>query len=221
MNIGLTVCWSVIAILLGYCGVCCYLHGAKLRVEWPRLFKMRKSKLFYLVAGLCICGTMIVLFQVTYQLTLLNQIKLLSLVLVILPTAAVDLRVHKMPNQFLLVGFAIRIILLGVAFLDSTRTAWAETKDCLIGAFVYGGFFLLMLLVFKNSIGMGDIKLFALIGFYQGLWGAFSSVFFSLLASFFLSIFLLITKKKDRHDLVAFGPCILIGTFISICLSGM
>lgn len=221
MDIGIAACWSVIALLLGYWGANGYLHGIKLKEEWPRLFRFSRNKCLYLLVGACLCATMIVVFRVTYKMSLLNQMRLLSLVLVILPTAAVDLRMHKMPNQFLLAGLVIRALLLGVSYTDNTRSAWTETKDCLIGAVVYGGFFLLMLLMFKNSVGMGDIKLFALIGLYQGLWGAFSSVFFSLLASFFLSIFLLITKKKGRHDVVAFGPCILIGTFASICLSGM
>ena len=221
MNIGITAFWSVIALVLGLWGACSYLHNVKLKEEWAHFFKLSKSKFIYLAVGICFCTTMIVMFQVTYKMPLLKQMKLLSLILVILPTAAVDFRVHKMPNQFLLAGLIIRILLLGVFYLDGVGPAWTETKDCLIGSVVYGGFFLLMLLLFKNSVGMGDIKMFFLIGLYQGLWGAFSSVFFSLLASFVLAIFLLLTKKKQRHDVVAFGPCILIGTFVSICLSGM
>ena len=221
MEIGITTCWSILAIALGYWAVCSYLHGVRLAEERQWLFHISRNKGVYLAAGAVICAIMIVLFQLTYHLSLIDQLKLLSLTLVILPTAAADLRVHKMPNQFLLAGLIVRVLLLGAAYLINSRSAWIETKDCLLGAVVYGGFFLVLLLVFKNSIGMGDVKLFALMGVYQGLWGAFSSVFFSLLASFFLSIFLLITKKKGRHDVVAFGPCILIGTVVSICLSGM
>ena len=126
-----------------------------------------------------------------------------------------------MPNQFLIAGLVLRVILFGAEFAVDSRSALTTLKDCAIGAVVYGAFFLLLLLVFKNSVGMGDVKLFALMGFYQGLWGAFSSVFFSLLVTFVLSVFLLITKKKKRNDVIAFGPSILLGTVISICLSGM
>ena len=81
----------------------------------------------------------------------------------------------------------------------SPSTVLDSLKDGVIGAAVIGLFFLLISLVFKNSMGMGDIKLFALMGLYQGLWGAFNSVFFSLLVSFFLALGLLISKKKKRR----------------------
>lgn len=60
----------------------------------------------------------------------------------------------------------------------SPSTVLDSLKDGVIGAAVIGLFFLLISLIFKNSMGMGDIKLFALMGLYQGLWGAFNSVFF-------------------------------------------
>ena len=80
---------------------------------------------------------------------------------------------------------------------------------------------MVLLLAFKNSIGMGDIKLFAVMGLYQGLWGVINSVFFSLAASFVISIAFLITKKKGRKDSIAFAPSIFVGTVVAICLAGM
>lgn len=65
------------------------------------------------------------------------------------------------------------------------------------------------------------MKLFAVMGLYQGLWGAVNSVFFSLLASFVVSVALLISKKKGRKDTISFGPSILIGTIAAIGLAGM
>ena len=106
-------------------------------------------------------------------------------------------------------------------FISSPATGFLILKDNLVGAAVIGIFFFLLFLVFKNSIGMGDIKLFAVMGLYQGLWGAVNSVFFSLVVSFVLSVGLLITRKKGRKDTIPFGPSILIGTAIAIGLAGM
>ena len=89
------------------------------------------------------------------------------------------------------------------------------------GAIIIGGFFLIILLIFKNSIGMGDVKLFALMGLYQGLLGVFNSVFFSLIVSFFISIILLMLKRKNRKDVIPFGPSIYIGTVVGIFLTGL
>lgn len=100
-----------------------------------------------------------------------------------LPIAAVDLRVQKVPNKLLLVALAIRVLIYIAEFIVSVPAAVNTLKDNLLGAIIIGAFFLLLLLVFKNSIGMGDIKLFAVMGLYQGLWGAINSVFFSLMVS--------------------------------------
>ena len=53
---------------------------------------------------------------------------------------------------------------------------------------------------------------------YDGIWGA---VFASLVLSFLLAVFLLVTKKKSRKDVIPFAPAIVLGTFVSVFLTGM
>lgn len=143
------------------------------------------------------------------------------IVLVILPCAATDYRTHKIPNQIIITGLAVRLVIYIAEFVSSPTSAFNVLKDNLLGASILAGFFLVLLLVFKNCIGMGDVKLFAVMGLYQGLWGAVNSVFFSLAVSFFVSVILLITRKKGRKDVISFGPSILLGTVIAIAISGM
>ena len=76
-------------------------------------------------------------------------------------------------------------------------------------------------LCIKNSIGYGDIKLFIVMGLLLGLTGIWSAIFLSLIVSFVVSVYFLITKKKGRKDLIPFGPALVIGTYLSVCLSGM
>ena len=73
----------------------------------------------------------------------------------------------------------------------------------------------------KNSIGYGDIKLFIVMGLLLGMNGIWSAVFVSLIVAFFAAIALLITKKKGRKDVVPFAPAIVIGTYVSVILTGM
>ncbi|NLJ15657.1 MAG: hypothetical protein GX346_00795 [Clostridiales bacterium] len=143
------------------------------------------------------------------------------LVLIIFPIAAIDLKLQKIPNCFILSALVIRGLIYIAEFIISVPAAFSTLKDGFLGAIILGGFFLLLLLIFKNSIGMGDIKLFVVMGLYQGLWGAINSVFFSLIVSFFISISLLIGKKKGRKDTIPFGPSVLLGIIIAIALSGM
>ena len=135
--------------------------------------------------------------------------------------AVVDYKEHRIPNQLLIIALFIRIILYVFEFINSKDDVIVTIKSDLAGAIIIGGFFLIILLIFKNSIGMGDIKLFALMGLYQGLFGVFNSVFFSLIVSFFISIILLILKRKNRKDVIPFGPSIYAGTVVGIFLTGL
>lgn len=210
-------------IVIGYIAAVYYLNNAKLNsVRLDLLRPTGRSKVLYLIFAVLVSALLIVLFQTTYRdSTLIHQMKIMTLVLSILPMAAVDYRVHKIPNPFVLTALVFRIAFYVAELIISSSAAVETLKDNLIGAAIIGIFFLLILLVFKNSIGMGDIKLFALMGLYQGVWGAVNSVFFSLVVSFFFSVFLLIAKRKGRKDQIAFGPSILVGTIIAVALSGI
>jgi leader peptidase (prepilin peptidase)/N-methyltransferase len=166
-------------------------------------------------------AALIIFFNTIYSVGgFLHRLNLLILVACLLPMAAVDQKVQKIPNQFLLAALIFRVGLLIAEFIKSKSLAFSMLKDSILGAVIIGAFFLLVFFIFKNSIGMGDIKLFVLLGFYQGLSGVINSVFFSLIVSFFLSVGLLISGKKKRKDAISFGPSILIGTIIAIVLMG-
>lgn len=212
---------SVIFLMLGYASVCCYLSGYKLNRLTFKAIRLTKNRLVYLLLGCASVAALVLRLNTAYSIDLVTRLNLISLVLLILPVAAIDLRLQKIPNVFLIAGFAIRCAFLAMMYIQNIKNAWSTTKDSLLGALIIGLFFLFLLIVFKNSIGMGDVKLFALMGFYQGLWGVINSVFFSLVVSFFISIALLITKKKNRKDTISFGPSIYLGTIIAMCMAGM
>ena len=73
--------------------------------------------------------------------------------------------------------------------------------------------------IIRNGIGMGDVKMLMLMGIFEGLYSVMTSIFFSLLISFFVAIIALIRKTKNRKDSLPFAPCVLIGTFLSMVLT--
>lgn len=221
MIIVVDIAFSAILIVIGYIAVCYYLNNVKWNTIHFFALKPNRNKMLYLLVGVAACVGLIIMFQLFYHLSLIAQMKLLCLILIILPAAAVDYKIQKIPNQFILMAFILRCFFYIPECLLSSQSVILILKDNLLGAVVIGAFFLLLALVFKNSIGMGDIKLFAIMGLFQGLWGVVNSVFFSLLVSFFLSLFLLISKKKGRKDTIPFGPSIFLGTVIAIGLAGM
>lgn len=217
LEIGLSLVLCVIGYLLAYN----YLHKNKWYGFDKGMIRFSRNKGLFFLAGILITTLLILLFQLVYNRSLLLEIKLIALVLMILPCAAVDYKEHKIPNSIILATLLIRFCIFVAEFIVSMDDSLKVAKDSLIGLGVIGGFFLILYFVFKHSIGMGDVKLFAMIGLYQGLWGGINSVFYSLICSFFAALFMLITKKKKKKDVIAFGPSILLGTIIAISFAGM
>lgn len=223
MNIVICIIWCFVLITVGYLEAIAYLNNVNWKSYNLTIAKVKgKNRVLYLLIAVGVSGTLIYLFRTIYvDVTLLVQLKLLTLVLFMFPIAIVDYRFQKIPNCFILWALIIRGLFYIIEAIESPPKMLATVLDNVIGVLIIGGFFLLILLLFKNSIGMGDIKLFAIMALYQGLWGAVNAVFCSLVVSFFWSIFLLITRKKKRKDMISFGPSILIGTIIAIGISGM
>lgn len=218
-NVLIEVPLVIVLAILGYLGSVKFLEKREFDLL---ILKNKKLIITYLVVNIGIGLSFIYLFQTIYVSNpLLQQVKLLVLICILIPTAVVDYFVQLIPNIFILIALLIRGIIFILEFVVAPETAWIALKDGVLSAVIIAGFFLLISLVFKNSIGMGDVKLFAVMGLYQGIWGTINSVFFSLVASFFVSLFLLVSKKKNRKDSISFAPSILIGTLIAIGLSGM
>lgn len=221
MIIAIDIILTVILLSVGYIYACFYLNNVKIGEKNFSVLRLTASKVFYIIFAVSSVATLVYMFERVYMLSLLQNIKLLSLVLIMFPVAAIDLRVQKIPNKLILFALALRVVLYIPEFIASASRAFEVLKDNLLAVVLIGGFFLLLSLVFKNSIGMGDIKLFAVMGMYQGVWGTVNSVFFSLVTSFIISVLLLITRKKNRKDTIPFGPSILVGTMLAIGFTGM
>ena len=163
-----------------------------------------------------------VLFCTIYKENgILMSIKRLALLSLLWPIAYIDYKTYRIPNAFIVLGLGYRLIIFALELILSSQPIWPTVIGELIAA---GALFLasvLCALLSKNSIGFGDMKLFVVMGLMLGMDGIWSAVFLTLIVSFFISAYVLITKKKTRKDTIPFGPAIVIGTYLSVCLSGM
>ncbi len=150
----------------------------------------------------------------------IRNIRLILVCSLLWPIAIHDYREKKIPNKYLVFGLCCWLITVGMELFFERKMV---VTNLISGVIAAVGIFLvcmICLLIFRGSIGMGDVKLFMYMGLMQGVNGLFSAVFFSLIISFFVACFLLITKKKTKKDGISFGPAILIGTTISVILGG-
>lgn len=153
--------------------------------------------------------------------TLLYSMKRFSALSLLWPIGLIDYKTYKIPNPFIIYGLGCRLlILIAELFMDSNQV-WINILSELIIAAVVGLAAILCSICIKNSIGFGDIKLFLVLGLLLGADGTWGAIFTSLIISFVIAAFLLITRKKGKKDAVPFAPAAMIGTYISIILTGM
>ncbi len=191
--------------------------------EQTQIVSKRKSLLpwYCLIILIVLCGLSVALTLIYPTNTLLQNIRLLILIAVLFAAAWIDKAKKIIPNQLILAAIVIRVILYIAEFISLKGQFWDVIKSDLIAMIIPVFFLLIGAVILKGGIGMGDIKLLIVIALYQGLQGALSSVFAALLVAFVISVFLLITKKKGRKDTIPFAPSVLIGTIVSVFLTGM
>ena len=132
-----------------------------------------------------------------------------------------DFSLHIIPNRILIGGLIIRAVLFSVQLLAEPSQIRYIVLSALMAASGLVIAAALCRLVVPKSVGMGDIKILAVMGLYLGMLNTWGAVFFSLLVLFFASVFLLITKKADRKTEMPFAPFLLIGTICAAILTGI
>jgi leader peptidase (prepilin peptidase)/N-methyltransferase len=127
---------------------------------------------------------------------------------------AIDLDHQIIPDVISLPGIA-----LGVLFsLAPSGIGWAPS---LFGVLVGGGVFVVIiaastLVIGQAGMGVGDVKLGAMLGAFLGWKLALLSILLSMLLGGPLAATLLATGRKGRKDPVPFGPFLALGGLISL-----
>lgn len=125
----------------------------------------------------------------------------------------IDLKTHRLPNQ--LVGwFALIETAILVAFSLSTDNPF-QLITALGVAVATTTIYLLLYLLSRGSLGMGDVKfafpLGLCIGWYSAdLW--LLAIFVSFLLAGLVAVIGLATKRMTRKSRLAFGPYMFLGT---------
>ncbi len=174
--------------LKGRCRYC----GAKISLQYP-LVELANGLLWVLVFG--VKG---------FHVTTLIWCVLTSILLVI---SLIDLRTYEIP-----VGLNIAIALLGIVMLFVDRD---HIPDHLIGALCVSGFFFLLYLLTKGpGIGGGGIKLMAASGLLLGWEKILLAMALGCILGSVIHLTLMRVKGKDR--VLAFGPYLALGIFLSM-----
>jgi leader peptidase (prepilin peptidase) / N-methyltransferase len=133
-----------------------------------------------------------------------------TLVLLVVPAALIDLEHRIIPNRLTAAG-AVLALAIGLA-LDP-----AGEPERLIAGAAAGGFLLLAALAYPGGMGMGDVKLAAVMGLFLGRDVA-PAIFIALVSGALAGAAIIARKgaREGRKTAVPFGPFLALGALVGV-----
>lgn len=135
----------------------------------------------------------------------------------------VDLREHRLPNRWtglLWLGAVVCLLTSSLIAPDESVVAnrWQLT---LLGSAGYLFVMVVLHLLTRGGIGMGDVKLAAGLGLYTGFLGI-ESFIVGIMLAFVIgglqAVYLVVFRGAARSTRIAFGPAMLIGCAVTMLL---
>jgi leader peptidase (prepilin peptidase)/N-methyltransferase len=137
-------------------------------------------------------------------------------VLVVL--TVIDLEHRLLPNRIVYPAFVVGWIGLTTGALSEGRPE--ALIGAALGALIFGGFFLLIALVYPAGMGGGDVKLALVLGSFLGYEGGvgvtLAGMFLSFLLGGVVGVTITVVKGGGRKSQVPFGPFLAAGTIIAV-----
>lgn len=179
--------------------------------------KLSHPIISYIVTCLIsVAGSLVFLW---YDYEGLDVAKLVFLMICLIWIGKVDAAQQIIPNAFLWFMLAMRAFFAVCDFGICSREIFLElTVDAVLGVVLGSVVFIIAKAISPSSIGMGDIKLFAIIGLYVGSRLIIPIIICSLLCALFYGIYKMIKKEMKAKDSLSFGPYIAIGTITALML---
>ncbi len=216
---------AIVSTIFNYCYTQNY-HNANVSkrpekgmVRFIKPLTPKRVSLFFVMLAIMVVIS-IHIYEQNPEENIWYVLKRVSCLGMLFPAAAIDAKVHKIPNKLLLAYLGMRVVILmceavfySDVFLDMVINEAISVVLILVIAFGCR-------LVVKNGICMGDIKLMALMAMLLGSQSLINALFVSMWICFFEAVGLMLIKKKSKKDSIAFAPSVFLGTMISMFLIG-
>lgn len=128
-----------------------------------------------------------------------------------------DIRQHRLPNRQVLAWVLSSVpFLLAFGLLTGNYQAWLFA---LLGALLLGGAYLLLSLLGRGAMGMGDVKLATVLGLNLGYFSLAALALATVLAFVSASLVVLAGVLLGRLTLrsrVPFGPFMILGAVLAL-----
>ncbi|HHY25466.1 MAG TPA: prepilin peptidase [Desulfitobacterium dehalogenans] len=127
---------------------------------------------------------------------------------VLLVLAAIDWDTYRLPDVFTLPLLGVGI--MAGFFLPQGPSGW----ESLATALGVGGVFWMIIRIYPEGMGLGDIKLIAGLGAFLGFPEALIAIFIASFSGSIGGLLILSLKKRSYRDPIPFGPYLVLGAWI-------
>ncbi|MGN0358765.1 MAG: prepilin peptidase [Blautia sp.] len=182
-----------------------------------RFLYMKSVLLLFGLLFISVTGS--ILFPV-YEYGVVKIIRYFILMFAVVLIALIDRRAYIIPNKILLLLLGIRGILLMIECVLNLESGYLKTivLSPLTGFLIGGGIFFVCYILTRKAVGEGDIKLFAVIGFYVGSGVLFPLLLISAFISAVYGITMVLIRKMKMTDYIPFAPFAAIGTILTLLI---
>ncbi len=146
----------------------------------------------------------------------LTWVALGSLFLILLIISVVDYYTMLIPNSLIMLGISIGAVyrILEAFYVEDIMIIFKGVQGFIVGGALIGLIMVFSLLVFKkDGMGMGDLKLMAMIGLFIGG----KQVVFTLYMAIILgSAYAIVVLSRKKQEIFPFGPFLAVGAVIVI-----
>lgn len=148
-----------------------------------------------------------------------------SLFSVLLALSVIDLELYLLPNRITYPSIVASIVAVPVLSVALRHDPGLSIRSAYLGGLGYAGFLLVMLLFYevvvrKEGMGMGDVKLAIILGIWVGwihLVLVAYALIFACVIGVVVGVAVLIVRRESRA--FPFGPWLAIGSIIAIMAS--
>lgn len=222
MQMYLIVIALALQLVIAYAGYQYLVNREEGTCRWKRFFRFR-----YDMWTLCLSGTACLMSMLAfwYSSTLCDNGFMRSLMGALMlnylaVVGYIDLREKVIPNELIVVGLIVWLVFF-LLNIFAAKMPWSSTlKYSLLGGLGIGGVLFVLSLVLKSGLGMGDVKLFFVLGLMYGLADTYGILLFSVIVMAVVSLVLLAIKKVSVKTAIPMAPFVVLGFILSI-IAGM
>ena len=182
--------------------------------EIPKISRLIKNitKKQWITAAVCTAVTSFACFR--GQLFALNSVQTVKAVI----CCELVMFTKKIPNKLNIVLYIAGLLMLGAEAVFSMDTFVLRLTSSVIGVAVGFGVLLVLSLITKGGMGMGDVKLIGGVGLTMGITVLCYSLAYSMVLCLIGAVIMLLGKIKKLKDKIPFCPFFYAGLIISVSL---